>query len=234
MFQKSAVLLLTSALVLSLSACIPGFPGSSSSPSDNPSASPSSGLSLDANLGVSLPDPASIATFTGLKAVSCSEEANLKSTQGAATTVKFQNKSDARIKLYWLDFNGKRVEYAKPGINAGASHSQGTFVTHPWLIANEQDQCMGIYVPTDTGTVTLDINQSVTVSSGTTASSGDANEDRVRRGIECLKAKGDTSNATAIQGILNLYIQQKKILGAEIAYQGYLSAGVEQLNKLGC
>ena len=114
-------------------------------------------------MSLSLPDPLEIATAVGLTATSCAEESKLKSGNGPATQVSFRNSSEGRINVYWLDHSGKRVSY-KQGLAAGATHEQQTFVSHPWVITNDQDQCLGIYTPTDTRNVSLDVKKTVTVS----------------------------------------------------------------------
>ncbi len=161
------------ASVLSLSACGEGgdMPGTSASP--DPSAS--ANASVDASASVTLPDPTEIATFTGFKALSCDQEDSLKSSNGPASRVVINNKTDARIKLYWLNRQGERVEYSPGGIAAGASHIQGTFVTHPWVITNEKEECLGIYVPEDSSGATLNVNKNVEnvgVTVGGSASTG--------------------------------------------------------------
>ena len=150
-------------LALSLTACDGGTPGT---PNPTPSASGSSSATKaggSVSAAVTLPDPAEIASFTNFKALSCDQEGTLKSSQAAASNIVVKNNADATIKLYWLDFNGKRVEYSKGGIKAGASHNQATYITHPWLIANQNEECLGIYVPDSTGTATLNVNKTVEV-----------------------------------------------------------------------
>lgn len=195
-----------------------------------PSPAPSSSTGLSADVSVKLPDPLDIASVTGLTAKSCSEESGLKSSNGAATTVNFKNSSSGKINIYWLDYNGKRVSY-KQGLAAGASHQQSTFVTHPWVITNDQDQCMGIYTPSSAGTVTLDVKKTVTVSgssgsssaTGSGSGSGSASggvytEAQVRSAIQCMKASGNSqavSVATAWEFQLNTAASVGK--GAEVA-----------------
>lgn len=159
------------ALAVALSAC-DGTPGTPTDP--NASASPSTGASASVSADVILPDPTDIATFTNFKAVSCDQESSLKSSSGAASNIVVNNKTDATVKLYWLDFNGKRVEYSRGGIKAGGSHSQSTYVTHPWVITNANEECLGIYVPEDAGTATLNVNKTIDVV-GSASGTVDAN-----------------------------------------------------------
>ena len=104
---------------------------------------------------VQAPSPEVLANFTGMEASECSEEGSLLSQDGPATSVIFKNSSDEPVTIYWLDMQGERVEYKK--LAADESHTQRTFVTYPWLIANEKDQCLGIYTATSTSNVILDI-----------------------------------------------------------------------------
>ena len=148
------------ALVATLGACDGTVPGSPTDP--NASASPDANT-VTGSVNIKLPDPTEIATFTGFKAVSCDQEAELKSSNGAARNIVVNNKTDATIKLYWLDREGKRVEYSRGGIKAGATHRQGTFVTHPWVITNANEECLGIYVPETSENAVLNVNKTVEV-----------------------------------------------------------------------
>lgn len=211
--------------------------GSSSSSSS--STSGSSSASASASASINLPNPLEIATATGLKGSSCSEEGTIKSSNGAATKVAFKNNSQGKINIYWLDQNGKRKEY-KIGLAAGATHNQSTFVTHPWLITNDQDQCMGIWTPTEAGDVTLDVKKTVTVSGGSSASTsttagGDASTAALESRIACLKAKGDNARAGAVQASINLYLAANKAGGlAVISAQAYLKQAQDIAAQGGC
>lgn len=232
--------------VLLLTACGPmdnpnGPEDGSENNSEQSSSSPNVSASDAPDAVNQRPSPEDIATFTGLKASACSEEGSLTSKNGQKTSVIFKNSADAAVTVYWLDMAGERVEYKK--LAAGESYTQQTFVTHPWLIANEADQCLGIYTPTSTSNVILNIKQSVTLTGDTTAgdfanlspvTEANVTEERVRQGLACLNAKGLETDAKAVQGILNLYVQFKPTLGEEAAKQGYLSSTVKTLNENGC
>lgn len=252
-------LLLSSAFVLS--ACMPtgGLPGlidgavnadGSASSSASADASGSASANANASVSVGLPNPLEIASVSGLKASSCSEEASLRSINSdTASRVNFKNNSEGRIKIYWLNNQGQRVEYKVGGLASGQTHQQNTFVTHPWLITNEQGQCLGIYTPENSGAVSLDINKTVTVSGGGTTSGSsntsvtgnlsavtEANitEARARQGVDCLRAKGDRSNATTVEAGIGLYAQMKGVVGEGIAKQGYLAPMAKILIQHGC
>lgn len=157
------------ALLATLSACDGTVPGSPTDP--NASASPDSST-VTGSVNVTLPDPTDIATFTGFKALSCDQEAELKSSNGAASNIVVNNKTDATIKLYWLNQQGTRVEYSRGGIKAGASHRQGTFITHPWVITNANEECLGIYVPETSSNAVLNVNKTVEVVGSASAGGG--------------------------------------------------------------
>ncbi len=219
----------------------------SNSTSSSSNSSTSSGTSGSVTAGVSL-DASAAATFSGLKASNCSEEGTIKSATGASTYVMFKNKTESDISVYWLNAQGKRQLYKK--LSAGQSHNQQTFVTHPWLIANAQDACVGIYTPESASNSTLDVTSqgsgsgstSGSASSSTSGSASgsvnvgaaNASPERVQQAITCLKAKGDTTNAAALTGLLNLYTSMSKIVGADIAAKGYLSGTTSVMEKTGC
>lgn len=201
-FLTRISLLCSAALILT--ACEAGTPGSPTEP--NASASP--GASANVSAEVKLPDPTDIATFVGFKAISCDQESSLKSSQGAASNIVVNNNTDATIKLYWLDFNGKRVEYSPGGIKADASHRQGTFVTHPWVITNANEECLGIYVPETTSTATLNVNKTVDVVgsvsgnvSGAVSSSGITRQQFINL-MQCYKQKLPAGATLSIDVIL--------------------------------
>lgn len=242
--------LLVSAFMLS--ACMPtGVPGlvegalngsANASAGANGSSNTSGSASASASASVTLPDPLEIATLSGLKASQCSEEGTIRSANGEATNIRFTNNAEGRVTVYWLDRQGSRVEYKK--LAKGESYTQPTFVTHPWLIANEQDQCMGIYLPEQGGTVSVDVKKTVTLASGSSSSGSGASlgavseasitVERARQGAACLRAKGETSQAVAVEGLIGLYTQMSSVLGAGIAKKGYLEPAAKPLNDHGC
>ena len=61
------------------------------------------------------------------------------------TSILFVNKSGKKIKIYWLDYSGNRKLYKV--LEKDQVHSQQTYVTHPWLIAGDDDRAMRIYFP---------------------------------------------------------------------------------------
>jgi von Hippel-Lindau disease tumor supressor len=65
-----------------------------------------------------------------------------------AATIKFDNGRSTPVRIYWLDFAGRRVLYQT--IAAGQTLYQPTFQSHRWVVATEDDQCVGVYEPIGT------------------------------------------------------------------------------------
>lgn len=81
-----------------------------------------------------------------LAPVACSSESNLISINADnATTVEFRNRTDQTVRVYWRNYSGVRVLYNT--LSPGSGYVQPTFVTHPWIVTNLQDQCVVAYQP---------------------------------------------------------------------------------------
>lgn len=77
--------------------------------------------------------------------LSCHDERNLRSVQGNVhTSMKFINHSNQEVRSYWLDYNGRRVFYK--AIPPNGNYTQPTFQTHPWVITDQRDNCINIYI----------------------------------------------------------------------------------------
>ena len=59
------------------------------------------------------------------------------------TTIEFVNKSKQTIKVYWLDGEGQR-KFLRT-VKDGDSYGGRTYVTHPWLITDENDKAWYVY-----------------------------------------------------------------------------------------
>jgi hypothetical protein len=57
------------------------------------------------------------------------------------TKIRFVNKTRGVVRIYWLDYRGKRVYYNKLGPDA--RYVQRTWRTHPWVIVNREGRCIG-------------------------------------------------------------------------------------------
>jgi hypothetical protein len=81
-----------------------------------------------------------------LETLPCNLEPTLRSTSGEwAAVITFSNQRTEPIELIWLDYAGKRRSYGP--LAAGASRVQGTYATHPWIIATRSGACLEIRVP---------------------------------------------------------------------------------------
>jgi len=60
------------------------------------------------------------------------------------TNIVFVNRTAGTVKAYWLDYSGKRVYYST--LAPGASYTQRTFATHPWVILNSAGACIGYVI----------------------------------------------------------------------------------------
>jgi hypothetical protein len=81
--------------------------------------------------------------------ISCEQEKNLHSENVMSPTeIVFSNSGAIAVRIYWLNQVGARVLYGELG--SGQNLKQQTFVTHPWVVADKQDRCIGIYMPSST------------------------------------------------------------------------------------
>ncbi len=84
---------------------------------------------------------------TSVIPVSCNEESALRSEATTTpTSIVFINKSNDIRKVYWLDHTGKRIPYGR--LMDGNVLSLRTYITHPWVITDDEDNCKFIYMPT--------------------------------------------------------------------------------------
>jgi von Hippel-Lindau disease tumor supressor len=76
------------------------------------------------------------------------EEKRVRSQVGGdsvRTSMKFVNSSASIIKIYWLDYKGKRVLYGT--LKPSEELQLTTYLTHPWLITDGEDNAKSIYFP---------------------------------------------------------------------------------------
>jgi len=68
--------------------------------------------------------------------------ADKRSEKGSkAAVVEVVNKAKTQpVDLYWIDYKGKRVFYAK--VQPGARIKQQTYRSHPWIITNQKGRCL--------------------------------------------------------------------------------------------
>jgi hypothetical protein len=80
--------------------------------------------------------------------IACHNEGQLRSSFGLGSKpayIRFENKLDRNIQIFWLDYGGKRQPFGM--LPARGTIDMDSFTSHPWLVADEQGRCMGIYVP---------------------------------------------------------------------------------------
>jgi von Hippel-Lindau disease tumor supressor len=78
------------------------------------------------------------------------EEKGVKSLVGGKsveTAIKFINKGAQPIKIYWLNYQGDRVLYGE--LKTGETLPIVTFLTHPWLITDSNDNAKSLFFPDD-------------------------------------------------------------------------------------
>lgn len=74
------------------------------------------------------------------------EEKGLKSLNSdTEAEIRFVNRSGQTVEVYWLDFDGKRKYYQT--LKDGEFYDQPTFLTHPWLVTDENGDAWEIYLP---------------------------------------------------------------------------------------
>ncbi|MDM4721474.1 hypothetical protein QTQ03_18420 [Micromonospora sp. WMMA1363] len=109
------------------------------SPSTPPRATPSAASS----------PPQTSPTPGGLPALPASSEASLKSVGGGTRTyVTFTNRRAEPVRVHWLDFAGKRRQYAV--LEPGTSYRQQTYVGHPWVVTTNAGRGLVCFRPAAT------------------------------------------------------------------------------------
>ena len=75
--------------------------------------------------------------------ISCLNQATLRSTAiGRPAIITFVNNSSHAVNIYWIDYAGRRAQqfYLTPG----SVISRNSLVTHPWVITDDYDNCIGV------------------------------------------------------------------------------------------
>ena len=82
-------------------------------------------------------------TATGIEPTDsgCVQEGHIKSPSSFnAATITFDNQTAGNLKVYWLDFNGKRKFYSN--LKANTKYDQATWIGHVWIVTNGSEQCL--------------------------------------------------------------------------------------------
>lgn len=79
--------------------------------------------------------------------VGCILEPKLKSIDGRIKTfIDFRNNSSQPVQIFWLNYSGEREKYSD--LQSNKSYTQQTYLSHPWMVTNQLDECLKIYFPT--------------------------------------------------------------------------------------
>ena len=78
-----------------------------------------------------------------LEPLACGLEDALTSKGTQATTIFFDNPTNAPRYVYWLDFAGQRVLHAT--LQPGGSYTQQTYAGHVWMTTDEDGHCLSLY-----------------------------------------------------------------------------------------
>jgi hypothetical protein len=122
------IALLTSLLISLGVHNVPGLPGTAS-------VSPAPSIT-SAVVQVSTPTPFQIQPLGGEPTESgCPQEGHIKSPSSFnKATITFDNQTAGDLKVYWLDFAGKRKFYSN--LKAHSKYDQATWVGHVWVVAD--------------------------------------------------------------------------------------------------
>lgn len=87
----------------------------------------------------------------------CSDEGTIKSVDSIKKLkISFKNSFSKKIKVTWLDFNGNR-DFRKENTEIIEPSTQGktfvTYLSHPYVITDENDKCLNIYTPKEDGII---------------------------------------------------------------------------------
>jgi von Hippel-Lindau disease tumor supressor len=78
--------------------------------------------------------------------IHAAENVGIRSVNGdISTSVRFVNHRQIMLKIYWLNYEGKRVFYRS--LKPGEQYVQQTYLTHPWLITNVNDNALYLFFP---------------------------------------------------------------------------------------
>lgn len=114
------------------------------------------GVAPGVQTSTSTPAPAAVDSDAERMGKDCPELGEWRS--GGNTTpahVTFTNKADLAVSVYWLDFEGKPVEYA--GLLPGESYAVDTWTDHYWLAKDFDGTCHGGVIIPAPGTSTYEI-----------------------------------------------------------------------------
>lgn len=135
-----------------------------------------------------------------LAELSCGQEGSVKSREASVvTTVRFINPTSEPADLFWLDYQGRRQFFGR--LQAWGSRLQGSYVTHPWLLATERGQCLAIFTVYQTGTLLAVLSSPPSVRVARSASQVGAGQ-LLTVGVEALNPADQSSKDLYVGVIL--------------------------------
>lgn len=131
----------------------------------------------------------------------CDAEKTLVSKSGKSINVTFINNMSKAIKIYWLNQLGKRVSYNR-NVPINGMHQQQTYVTHPWVITDSNDNCLGVYLFNENTNLTLkdDMTQGTSSSTSTSVNTSASVSSNVTAGTASLLSS--TNNLARNSGVI--------------------------------
>lgn len=63
------------------------------------------------------------------------------------TEIRFVNRSGQTVRVFWLDFDGRRQFYQT--LWDWEAYDQPTYLTHPWLVTDEGGAAWDVHLPTE-------------------------------------------------------------------------------------
>lgn len=104
--------------------------------------------------GTAAPVPSPTITPLPVADASCQAEAHSQSlNSNTPTSFTITNHTSETLSVFWLSFQGQRVKYFDLG--PGQTHTQGTFITHPWVVADPKGVCIRLFLVINPTQITI-------------------------------------------------------------------------------
>jgi len=79
-----------------------------------------------------------------LASADCDSLTELRSQVGDEKyTIEFKNSRPNPVRMYWIDYDGKEV--FKGNISPGESLFQVTYISHPWVVRDKDEECIAAF-----------------------------------------------------------------------------------------
>jgi hypothetical protein len=91
-----------------------------------------------------LPPPPPVKPPTPIKWIAAGGPQPPRSKNGSSTEVVFQNKSDRKVKIVWVGYDGNLRHYHD--LNPGETKRQNTYADNTWVITDENDKPLGHFI----------------------------------------------------------------------------------------